>query len=120
MRTKQTLNVSLCLSALSLFALSNYRAGSQATMQSTETIDDHTAGSVRTDSLGIKQVWVPEGCFTMGTDDAEAMMEKLNAPSWVRRTLGYEAPAHEVCLTEGYWIDQFEVIIKYFVLSYSI
>src|SRR5262249_25857332 len=43
-------------------------------------------------------------------DDAEAMIKVLNAPSWVSNTLGYEAPAHEVCLPSGYWIDQFEVM----------
>jgi formylglycine-generating enzyme required for sulfatase activity len=73
---------------------------------------DREPGTTRTDEKGISQVWVPAGCFTMGADDAEAMIAKLKAPAWVRETLGYEAPAHEVCLTAGYWIDQYEVTNK--------
>src|SRR5579862_3869960 len=57
-----------------------------------------TIGSGRVDGLGVAQVWVPEGCFMMGSDpdkDPQTQVEEL--------------PAHEVCLTKGYWIDQFEV-----------
>lgn len=113
MRARMVFNTLLYAGILSLFVLSsNSRVRStevQARMQSTQA---STAGTVRMDSKGIKQVWVPADCFTMGADDAEAMVKTLNAPSWVRKTLGFEAPAHEVCLTSGYWLDQFEVTNK--------
>ncbi len=57
-----------------------------------------TAGMERTDSAGIKQVFVPPGCFTMGSD-----------PKNVLNAYPDEQPAHEVCITQGYWIDRFEV-----------
>jgi formylglycine-generating enzyme required for sulfatase activity len=95
-----------------LFALSVNPAGAaKPTLQATP---GRPAGTVRTDAKGVKQVWVPAGCFTMGADDAEAQIAKLGAPAWTRRALGYEDPAREVCLTEGYWIDQFEVTNKQF------
>src|SRR5260221_5845707 len=109
MRTKIAFSALFYAGIFGLFMLSsNGRVSSMeyhATMQSTEANSD---GTPRTDSKGISQVWVPTGCFTMGADDAEAMIAKLNAPSWVRNTLGFEAPAHEVWLTTGYWLDQFE------------
>lgn len=66
-------------------------------------------GAIRTDAKGIKQVWVPPGCFRMGADDAAEQAARLQAPAWVTKALGYEDPAREVCLTAGYWIDQTEV-----------
>ncbi len=57
-----------------------------------------TAGVTRTDSLGLAQVWVPAGCFQMGSDptrDQEARHD--------------EQPAHQVCFTSGFWLDQFTV-----------
>jgi WD40 repeat protein len=56
------------------------------------------AGSERTDSFGIKQVYVPAGCFLMGSDptkDSQAQPEEL--------------PQHQVCLTKAYWLDEFDV-----------
>ncbi|MEP7289246.1 MAG: SUMF1/EgtB/PvdO family nonheme iron enzyme [Chloroflexota bacterium] len=55
-------------------------------------------GEERTDKQGIVQVWVPLGCFQMGSDSTKD-------PS----TQGDELPQHEVCLTKGYWLDKFEV-----------
>jgi len=55
-------------------------------------------GTTRKDSKGIEQVWVPAGCFMMGSDPAK----DKNAQS-------EEQPQHEVCLTKGYWIDKYEV-----------
>ncbi|WP_319583414.1 caspase family protein [uncultured Pseudodesulfovibrio sp.] len=43
-------------------------------------------------TTGMKFVWVPAGCFTMGED----------------RLFGDNTPAHEVCL-DGYWIGKYEV-----------
>ncbi|MBZ0306100.1 MAG: formylglycine-generating enzyme family protein, partial [Anaerolineae bacterium] len=57
-----------------------------------------TPATVRVYEKGISQVWVPAGCFMMGSDpavDPDAQSD--------------EQPQHEVCLTEGYWIDQYEV-----------
>jgi formylglycine-generating enzyme required for sulfatase activity len=45
---------------------------------------------------GIPLVFVPRGCFLMGTDPAEGVPED-------------EQPAHEVCLTKSYYIGEFEV-----------
>ena len=67
-------------------------------------------GSTRRDAKGIEQVWVPAGSFVMGTDDAT--LEQLKAqkpPPWVMKALDGERPQHTVRLTEGFWIDKYEV-----------
>jgi formylglycine-generating enzyme required for sulfatase activity len=56
------------------------------------------AGTQRTDATGIAQVWVPPGCFSMGSDPS------IDKVAWSN-----ELPAHPVCLTNGYWIDQYDV-----------
>jgi formylglycine-generating enzyme required for sulfatase activity len=43
-------------------------------------------------------VWVPAGCFQMGSDPAK---DKAAAKE--------EQPMHEVCITHGFWLDQFLV-----------
>ena len=55
-------------------------------------------GMLRTDSRGISQVWVPAGCFQMGSDPA---VDKDAAEE--------EQPQHEACITRGFWLDQFLV-----------
>lgn len=68
------------------------------------------AGDTRTDAKGIAQVYVPPGCFMMGSSEEQLeAAQKLNPPSWTKQTTIYEKPQHEVCLTKGYWIDQYEV-----------
>ncbi|HEX2622413.1 MAG TPA: formylglycine-generating enzyme family protein, partial [Phototrophicaceae bacterium] len=68
------------------------------------------AGDTRTDAKGIEQVYVPAGCFMMGTSDTEAEYAKsLNPPGWALGRLASEQPQHQVCLTSGYWIDKYEV-----------
>lgn len=68
------------------------------------------AGDTRTDSFGIEQVWVPPGCFLMGTSAEQAQaVNAASPPAWMRRELPSERPQHEVCLTQGYWIDRHEV-----------
>src|SRR6478752_9280489 len=43
--------------------------------------DGTTAGETRTDAVGIAQVWVPAGTFTMGTAAADiAALEKRSPP----------------------------------------
>jgi len=72
--------------------------------------DGQTAGQVRTDAWGIEQVWVPAGTFKMGTDAAAiTQLKAAGPPDWVEPALDAEAPAHEVTLTSGYWIDKTEV-----------
>ncbi len=55
-------------------------------------------GVTRKDSRGIRQVWVPPGCFMMGSDPAQ---DPAAQPD--------EIPQHQVCISQGYWLDQYEV-----------
>jgi formylglycine-generating enzyme required for sulfatase activity len=55
-------------------------------------------GSVRRDSRGVEQVYVPAGCFIMGSDPTRDLLAQDD-----------EQPAHQVCLTRAYWIDKLEV-----------
>ena len=72
--------------------------------------DGSTAGQVRTDPFAVEQVWVPAGSFTMGTSETDiAKLKAQKPPDWVAPALDAEAPAHEVTLTKGYWIDRTEV-----------
>lgn len=69
-----------------------------------------TTGQLRTDAIGIEQVWVPAGSFLMGTDAAAIPgIRALNPPNFVLKELASEQPQHEVRLTKGYWIDEHEV-----------
>jgi len=56
------------------------------------------AGATRTDALGIAQVWLPPACFQMGSN-----------PALRREADPNETPQHKVCLSRGFWIDQYEV-----------
>jgi formylglycine-generating enzyme required for sulfatase activity len=68
------------------------------------------AGDVRTDAKGIEQVWVEAGSFQMGTDvETLRVLMNLNPPAFVVGEFASEQPQHEVHLTNGYWIDKFEV-----------
>lgn len=91
-----------------LFAVVLFLTGGLLMAQ--EATAEPKAGDTRTDDKGITQVYVPAGCFMMGSDDAqlEAAL-KLDVPDWVKPTKIYEQPQHEVCLTQGYWIDSYEV-----------
>ncbi|MEP7289522.1 MAG: SUMF1/EgtB/PvdO family nonheme iron enzyme [Chloroflexota bacterium] len=55
------------------------------------------AGTVRTDAKGIRQVYVPAGCFLRGSD-----------PTVDKQALADEMPQSKVCITKGFWLDQFE------------
>ncbi len=67
--------------------------------QATLTLAPALAATIaRTDGKGAVQVWVPAGCFLMGSDkskDPQAYDDEL--------------PQHEVCITQGYWVDAYEV-----------
>jgi formylglycine-generating enzyme required for sulfatase activity len=72
--------------------------------------DEPAPGDSYLDPHGIEQVWVPAGCFTMGTTDEQMEAERdLGPPFWARSAMRAEQPAHEVCLTSGYRIDKTEV-----------
>jgi serine/threonine-protein kinase len=47
---------------------------------------------------GVSLVWVPAGCFMMGSDKTK----DSNAN-------GTEQPQHKVCITQGYWIGEFDI-----------
>jgi formylglycine-generating enzyme required for sulfatase activity len=69
-----------------------------------------TAGQIRTDSMGVEQVWVPAGSFLMGTDAATiARLTAQDPPGFVLGEFKTEQPQHRVNITRGYWIDRFEV-----------
>lgn len=59
---------------------------------------------------GLEMALVPAGCFIMGTTDAQ-MQEALEACDAYYGAFGCqqdftnEQPAHEVCISEPYWID---------------
>ncbi len=86
-----------------------------ATLSPTSTatlVPTPTPGQVRTDPKGIEQVWVPAGTFLMGTDDAsiQKLMVIQPPPSgYVLGELPLEEPQHKVHLTNGFWIDKYEV-----------
>ena len=52
----------------------------------------------RLDAKGVPQVWVPPGCFEMGSDPLKDLRAKAN-----------ETPRHTVCISAGFWLDQYEV-----------
>ncbi len=67
---------------------------------------------------GVPMVLVPAGCFTMGStpteieDAAEACLADDNCQ--LGQNLGpdvfqNEAPAHEICFEQPFWLDQYEV-----------
>lgn len=68
-------------------------------------VEEPAAGTEQTDGCGIAMVWVPAGSFMQGTSNPD----ELDPPSWAEQELRSEQPAHEVTLSTGYWIDQFEV-----------
>jgi formylglycine-generating enzyme required for sulfatase activity len=74
----------------------------------TSAADTLRPGAMRVDAKGIEQVWVPAGCFQMGTVVPEGFAG-LKPPSWAAQEIESEQPAHEVCVTTGYWIDRYEV-----------
>jgi formylglycine-generating enzyme required for sulfatase activity len=55
--------------------------------------EDPAAGTIFTEpKTGMEFVWIPGGCFMMGSDDGEQ----------------YEKPVHQVCL-RGFWLGKDEV-----------
>src|SRR5688572_17473437 len=79
-------------------AVSEATATTEPTEPPAPTMEPHEI-QTRTDAHGVEQVYVPAGCFMMGSDP-EVDDEAGSFPA--------EQPAHETCLTEGYWIDKYE------------
>ncbi len=52
----------------------------------------------RTDAHGVVQVYVPPGCFTMGSDQLGDINNQIRGQS-----------ARKVCITQPFWIDKYEV-----------
>jgi formylglycine-generating enzyme required for sulfatase activity len=55
-------------------------------------------GAARIDAEGIAQLWVPAGCFAMGSDPLRDTAAGSD-----------EQPQHDVCLTHSFWSDQNDV-----------
>ena len=52
------------------------------------------AGTIKTEpKTGMQFVWVPSGCFNMGSDNGAAD----------------EKPVHNVCFNQGFWMSKYEV-----------
>ena len=61
-----------------------------------EATPEPKAGDTRTDAKGITQVYVPPGCFMMGSSEEQLKDAfDLNPPSWAKSTAFYEKPQHE-------------------------
>jgi formylglycine-generating enzyme required for sulfatase activity len=78
-------------------------AASPSAAASSAVEPSHPAGATRKDSHGIEQVWVPAGTFTMGSDDTT-----LTPPDWAKDEAASERPAHEVAISNGFWVDRTE------------
>jgi formylglycine-generating enzyme required for sulfatase activity len=64
----------------------------------------------RTDERGIEQIFVPAGSFLMGTTSEQVSAQlALDPPGFVRGAFGSETPQRTVEITQGYWIDKYEV-----------
>ena len=67
-------------------------------------------GQSRIDTHGVEQVRVPPGTFLMGTAaEAIEQLKSLNPPGFVLGEFPSEQPQHPVRITQGYWIDKYEV-----------
>lgn len=66
---------------------------------------------------GITMVYIPPGCFFMGTSVSQARSIVAFARTQFsfpiefddETDVGDEQPLHKVCLTQGYWISKFEI-----------
>lgn len=101
---------------LGLFALVSLFIQVSATLYAQETPEPEAAfaaGDVRVDEFGIEQVYVPAGCFMMGSTEEDIenalLITPIYPPRFANPQIPYEMPQHEVCLTSGYWIDRYEV-----------
>lgn len=112
-RRRSALLTALLIPYLLILWQSSYAVSSAA--QATPTaITQLNAGTERLDRAGIAQVWVPAGCFKMGSDQQQVDTAYQTCLSiWAGMCLRQEYTAElfqrEVCLSYGYWIDKYEV-----------
>lgn len=86
----------LALVMLALFLSWDNRAHEATAEDAFPPVENVT--NTRVDTRGVTQVFVPAGCFVMGSNPATDFLAELD-----------EQPAHEVCFEEGFWIDKTEV-----------
>lgn len=76
--------------------------------------DELIAGTERLDDFGVAQVWVPAGTFIAGSTQEQAdgayqtCLDK-SPGMCLEHEYAAEVDQHEVTMTYGYWIDQYEV-----------
>jgi len=70
---------------------------------------------------GVPMVYVPAGCFLMGSSDEEIEREIATFTELFGEDQGYfdylrvsQSPQHEICFERPFWIDQFEVTNEQF------
>lgn len=102
-----SLSITLALTAALFFEGSSYTETQADGPTQTVTPTPVPAGSSNEDWTpvcqefdGVEMVFVPAGCFVMGSDDSPFSNER---------------PAHEVCLS-AFWIDRYEVTIAQFAV----
>ncbi len=89
------------VSVLALVILALFFSWDEDTSQATAHVPADENGfsdDSRVDSRGVGQVFVPAGCFAMGSDPAIDFLAQAD-----------EQPAREVCFEQGFWIDKTEV-----------
>lgn len=94
----------------------------KTTLTPTERIEMPTipqtpsAGQTRIDEKGIEQVWVPAGSFQMGStaEALDKLAKEQKPPTFVVSAFSLEKPQREVEITQGYWMDKYEVTNRAF------
>ena len=63
-------------------------------------------------TTGMKFIWIPEGCFTMGQseNDKQLLLQGVDLATYQTHYTD-EVPSHQVCL-DGFWIGKMEVTNK--------
>ncbi len=65
---------------------------------------------------GVEMVLVPPGCFMMGSTEAEVEAALAECTRFYGRpcdpNVFRESPQHQVCFTEPFWIDRYEVTLS--------
>lgn len=89
-----------------------FTATATPTITPTFTPTEITAGAEQ-DFNGVVMVYVPAGCFLMGSTDAQidqtVAAARTTQPTAQRSWYSNELPQHQVCFERPFWIDKFEV-----------
>ncbi len=79
----------------------------------TPTATPLSAGSKRNDSQAIAQVFVPSGCFLMGSTPDQTQAAFTQAHQFDKNVqpsaYNVELPQHKVCITNDFWLDETDV-----------